>query len=105
MPPDTSQPFISRSPQRGTSEQGKGEKKEAAVSILKGQIQITPAYNLSLNNLGGDRTMLRFCREIRIASENIFVRTRVGKFTEANFYLDYYFYTEFIRSCERFLKK
>lgn len=50
--------------------------------------------------------MLRFCREIRIASEkNIFVRTRVGKFTEANFYLDYYFYTEFIRSCERFLKK
>lgn len=105
LPPDISQPFISRSPQRGTSEQGKGEKKEAAVSILKGQIQITPAYNLSLNNLGGDRTMLRFCREIRIASENIFVRTRVGKFTEANFYLDYYFYTEFIRSCERFLKK
>lgn len=49
--------------------------------------------------------MLRFCREIRIASENIFVRTRVGKFTEANFYLDYYFYTEFIRSCKRFLKK
>lgn len=66
------QPFIPRSPQRG-SEQGKGEKKEATVSILKGQIQIAPAYNPSLNNLDGDRTMLRFCREIRIASENIFL--------------------------------
>lgn len=41
-----------------TSEQGEeGEgKKEAAVSILKGQIQIAPAYNLSRNNLGGGRT-------------------------------------------------
>lgn len=66
LPPDTWQAFISRSPQRGTSEQGEGEKKETAVSILKGQIQIAPAYNLSVNNLGGDRTMLRFCREIRI---------------------------------------
>lgn len=37
-------------------EEGEGKKKEAAVSILKGQIQIAPAYNLSRNNLGGGRT-------------------------------------------------
>lgn len=85
------QPFIP--PQRG-SEQGKGEKKEAAVSILKGQIQIAPAYNPSLNNLGGDRTMLRFCFERSGLPPRIFScpRTRVGKFTEANFYLDYYYF-------------
>lgn len=66
LAPDVSQPFISQS-FATTSDCGEEKKKGAAVSILKGQIQIAPLYNLA-RQLGRSSYNVAFLSMHRIAS-------------------------------------